>query len=76
MVEINIYWDWLKYDPVKNYSHVEDIQKHLKTAVQRQMVADVPVGVFLSGGVDLSVIVALAKNVESEHKFSTYTIKV
>ena len=75
VVEINTYWDWPVYDPVKNYSHVEDIQKHLKTAVQRQMVADVPVGAFLSGGVDSSIIVALAKKVESEHKFSTYTIK-
>ena len=75
VVEINSYWDWPKYDPVKNHPHVEDIQKHLKTAVQRQMVSDVPVGAFLSGGVDSSVIVALAKNVESEHKFSTFTIK-
>tara|TARA_B110000008_G_scaffold238636_1_gene244972 strand:- start:21478 stop:23373 length:1896 start_codon:yes stop_codon:yes gene_type:complete len=75
VVEINTYWDWPKYDIVKKYSYVEDIQKHLKTAVQRQMVADVPVGAFLSGGVDSSIIVALAKNVESEHKFSAYTIK-
>ncbi|MDA9953370.1 asparagine synthase (glutamine-hydrolyzing) [Planktomarina sp.] len=74
-VEINSYWEWPKYDPVKNQSHVENIQKHLKTAVQRQMVSDVPVGAFLSGGVDSSVICKLAKGLESEHPFSTFTIK-
>lgn len=34
---------------------------HLRTAVQRQMVADVPVGAFLSGGLDSSAVVALAQ---------------
>lgn len=34
---------------------------HLRTAVQRQMVADVPVGAFLSGGLDSSAVVALAR---------------
>lgn len=74
-VKINTYWDWPKYNPVKKGAHIEDIQEHLKTAVQRQMVSDVPVGAFLSGGVDSSLIVALAKNVDSEQKFSSFTIK-
>jgi asparagine synthase (glutamine-hydrolysing) len=37
--------------------------KHLKSAVQRQMVSDVPVGAFLSGGLDSSSIVAFAKEI-------------
>ena len=36
---------------------------HLRQAVQRQMVADVPVGAFLSGGLDSSAIVAFAREI-------------
>ena len=36
---------------------------HLREAVQRQMVADVPVGAFLSGGLDSSAVVAFAREV-------------
>ena len=39
---------------------------HLRTAVHRQMVADVPLGAFLSGGLDSSAIVALAKELKPQ----------
>lgn len=40
---------------------MQGIVFHLRQAVQRQMVADVPVGAFLSGGLDSSAVVALAR---------------
>lgn len=39
------------------------VQEGMRTAVHRQMVADVPVGAFLSGGLDSSAVVAMAREV-------------
>ncbi|WP_114390517.1 N-acetylglutaminylglutamine amidotransferase [Notoacmeibacter marinus] len=45
----------------------------LRLAVQRRMVADVPVGVLLSGGVDSSVIVGLLAE-QGQHDLKTFSI--
>lgn len=42
-------------------SAVRSTVEHLRRAVHRQLVADVPVGAFLSGGLDSSAVVAFAK---------------
>ena len=60
--------DWMQYDAVKdNPASVEDIHDALEAAVRRQLMSDVPYGVLLSGGLDSSVISALAEKY-SEHR--------
>ena len=54
--------DWMEYDAVKeNKSSVNELHDALEAAVQRQLMCDVPYGVLLSGGLDSSVISAIAK---------------
>ena len=51
---------------------VRRVEQSLRTAVHRQMVADVPVGAFLSGGVDSSAVVAMAR--EEAPEIECFTI--
>ena len=54
--------DWMQYDAVKdNPASVEVIHDALEAAVKRQLMSDVPYGVLLSGGLDSSVISAIAE---------------
>lgn len=52
----------------------QQLGEHLQTAVARQMVADVPVGAFLSGGLDSSSVVALAQRNLREGCLQCFTI--
>ena len=60
-VSISKYWD------IQNAGHgrtdsegsyLEQLDGHLQTAIKRQLVSDVSLGAFLSGGVDSSLVVA------------------
>jgi len=54
--------DWFSYDAVRdNGASVDDIHEALEDAVRRQLMSDVPYGVLLSGGLDSSVISAIAR---------------
>lgn len=71
------YWDLPAFDQrAANSSESEllsELEVLLEKAVRRQMVADVPVGVLLSGGVDSSIITAMAAR--SNPKVKTFTIR-
>ena len=73
-------WNWYKLpyfiglpENLNRLNSINGTKIHLKKAVERQMVSDVPIGAFLSGGLDSSAIVALAREIDP--KIQCFTIK-
>ena len=52
----------------------EELRALLDTAVKRRLVSDVPLGVFLSGGIDSSMVLALAARHRTPAGLDTFTI--
>ncbi len=54
-------------DPVNNYEEAKQgLKERLKKAVVSRMIADVPLGTFLSGGYDSSLVTAMAQEFSNE----------
>lgn len=61
----------------KNEEHlINELDYLLTKAVERQLLSDVPVGFFLSGGLDSTLLVAIAKKLHPEKVFPCFTIDV
>ncbi|MBV8610124.1 MAG: asparagine synthase (glutamine-hydrolyzing) [Singulisphaera sp.] len=66
-LELRRYWepDWDAEPALPPGEDVERLRATLSDAVREQMVADVPLGAFLSGGIDSTIIVGLMREVSS-----------
>lgn len=69
-MRVERYWDPIEFAQnkrsVRNVDEAEDlVEESLRSAVKRQLVSDVPLGAFLSGGIDSSTVVALMRQVSS-----------
>lgn len=74
-IKINEYWN-LKPVKLKNISYErakQELHELLKDAVKIRLQSDVPIGSFLSGGVDSALVSSLASHV-SHSKINTFSI--
>jgi asparagine synthase (glutamine-hydrolysing) len=74
-LNIHKYWD-LECPPEYTTFDAPKLQATLEDAVRRHLISDVPLGVFLSGGVDSAGLVALASRIRRERgeKLTTLTV--
>ena len=71
----NIYWDFPEYDQVsiEENDAVEQVAHELYSSVQAEMMSDVPLGAFLSGGVD-SPMVCYHASSNNPNNFETFSM--
>lgn len=71
------YWQLPTRNPlgIGDFDAVERLDSLLRDVIRQQLLADVPVGAFLSGGVDSSTVVALSQAVSAQ-AVKTYTIGI
>ena len=75
-IQLEQYWDALPSQPAANLTereHEQNVLKLLRDSIKKRMMADVPFGVFLSGGVDSSANVALMSELMSQ-PVRTFTV--
>lgn len=71
------YWDPAQIEPVDRPPHAEEqLRELLGRAVHRQLAAEVPIGVFTSGGVDSSLVAALAVDALGPDRIHTFTARL
>lgn len=78
-IEKNQYWDFNFSEPEKikdEREYIEELDRLFTQAVQRQLISDVPVGSYLSGGMDSGSITAIASNhfQKSNDFLKTFTV--
>ncbi|MBD3320056.1 MAG: asparagine synthase (glutamine-hydrolyzing) [Chitinivibrionales bacterium] len=74
-ITLKRYWD-LSYEPKLKISEQEagqELRRLMNNAVHRRMISDVPLGAFLSGGIDSSIIVGLMAQ-QTAKKVRTFSI--
>jgi asparagine synthase (glutamine-hydrolysing) len=71
------FWDLPRdnnYQEVSIENAVKTFDSYFCTSVEKQLVADVPVGTFLSGGVDSSIVTAISSLKKNNDRLKTFVV--
>ena len=74
--DVQRYWD-LDYEPksrIRQDDLLEELEERLVECLKYHLVSDVPVGAFMSGGLDSTLLVALARKHKLANDLQTFTI--
>lgn len=69
------YWRWNICGTKKQEPELDKFDEIFREAIRRQSDIDVNFGVFLSGGLDSSLVAAVTRSVRPEHPLKAYTIR-
>jgi asparagine synthase (glutamine-hydrolysing) len=75
LISVERYWDISRREELESISYEKmkcHIQEALPSVVKRQLTSDVPLGIFLSGGIDSTIVAGLAKREKKD--IQTYTL--
>ncbi len=72
--QIHTYWSWSSEPYTNGCDPLDKLEVELAEAVREHLVSDVPIGAFLSGGIDSSLLVALIA-ANSSSKLRTFNVK-
>ncbi|TCO78826.1 asparagine synthase (glutamine-hydrolyzing) [Marinisporobacter balticus] len=79
-IEISTYWDIIDIkrkcankEVLAEKEYLEQLEELLKSSIKSRLVSDVPIGAFLSGGIDSSLVVSLMQDM-SKDKVKTFSI--
>ncbi|MDX1904074.1 MAG: asparagine synthase (glutamine-hydrolyzing), partial [Thermonemataceae bacterium] len=77
-IEENLYWDIQSVikpekNKVEEVEATEQLKTLLQSSVKYRLISDVPLGIFLSGGIDSSLVAAIAQE-QSTQKIKTFSI--
>jgi asparagine synthase (glutamine-hydrolysing) len=74
-MEIRRWWKLTEGSLIRSYDEaVSGVRERFREAVKRQLVSDRPLGVFLSGGIDSTAVVAMMRELDPSGVIKTFTV--